>query len=446
MDDGVDGGGLSRAGTSREDHDAVPHAFQHRPKLQRLQLDSEPPRQLFNIMKDLFFFRRKEASLRSQAHIQIRQHSGAGKLRIIEDGSVYEGLLLHLFDHQLALHRQIRDLNAHIFHGKPQKLRRLLLQLRLWQTGISVRRRELQGIKDAASDPEIGIRMNADPGRQLIRPPESDAVDILRKAVGIFLQNMIDLFLISLINLHRQRIGNPVFLQVDHRLAHFLFFFHLCADLHGPAFADPLDLRKALRLLFHDPEGISPEFLHNPRGKRGTDSPDGPGAQIPLDALFVLQNRLHETFHLKLDAVYRMFHIAARKLQPLPLVDGLKAPDAGDLLPVGNQFKNGIAILRIPVYDMIHIAGYLFRGCFIHSDSPDALRKRYLRPAVFPPIGRPVPQAIRISNKGCSKGAAPIPVFSSVPVRPRPCIRPGIPHIFLFRSPQPSSDPQPSWY
>ena len=144
-----------------------------------------------------------------------------------------------------------------------------------------------------------------------------------------------------------------------------LFFFHLGADLHGLPLADPLDLRKALRLLFHDPEGISPEFLHNPRGKRGTDSPDGPGAQIPLDALFVLQDRLHIAFHLKLAAVHGMLHIASVKLQPLALIDGLEASHTGDLLSLSDQLKNGVAVLRIPVYDMLHIAGYL-----LHLTSP----------------------------------------------------------------------------
>ena len=45
----------------------------------------------------------------------------------------------------------------------------------------------------------------------------------------------------------------------------------------------------------------------------------------------------------------------------------------------------------------------------------------------------PILRAIRIFNKGCSKGAAPMPVFSSVLFRSRPCIRPGIPRIFRFR-------------
>ena len=395
MDDGVDGGGLSRAGTSREDHDSVSHTFQHRPKLQLFQLNPKPPCQPFNIQKNLFFLCREEAAVRSQAHIQIRQHSGTGKLRIIEYGSVYECLLLYLFDHQLALHRQIRNLNAHIFCRKSQKLRRLLLQLRLWQTGISIRRRKLQGIKDAASDPKIGIRMNADSGRQFICPAEADTIDILRKAVGIFLQNMINLRPVGLVDLHRQRIGNPVFLEIDHCLAHFLFLFHLRADFHGLALADPLDLRKPFRFLFHDPEGISSELLHDPCGERRTDSPDGSGAQIPLDALLILQNRLREAFHLKLTAVYCMLHIGSRKLQSLSLIDGLKTPDAGNFLPVGNQFKNGIAVLCIPVYDMLHITGYFFRGYFIHSDPPmpaqdgtscDYSARRTPRPAGHPHI------------------------------------------------------------
>ena len=176
---------------------------------------------------------------------------------------------------------------------------------------------------------------------------------------------MIDLRAVGLVDPHGQRVGDPVLLQVDHRLPHFLFFFHLGADLHGLPLADPLDLGKAFRLLLHDAEGVSAKFFHDAGSEGRPHPPDGAGAQIAFDALLILKNGLHIAFHLKLAAVHGMLHIASVKLQPLALIDGLEASHTGDLLSLSDQLKNGVAVLRIPVYDMLHIAGYL-----LHLTSP----------------------------------------------------------------------------
>ena len=247
---------------------------------------------------------------------------------------------------------------------------------------------------------------------------------------------MIDLLFIGLVNAHGQRVGDPVLLQVDHGCALILFFLHLRADLHGLPLADPLHLGQPFRFLLYDAEGILPEFPHDPGRQRGAHAPDGAGAQIPFHALLILRQDLLIAFHLKLAAVHGMLHIAAGKLQPLSLVDGLKASDAGDLLPVRDQLKNGISILRIPVYDMLHISGYLLH---LHPRRPDTGCSLAIRPD---------------TGRGCSHGAAPnhsvLPRLSQRRslhfFRSRPYIRPEIPHIFRCRWQRPSSDPPRSWY
>ena len=63
-----------------------------------------------------------------------------------------------------------------------------------------------QGVENTASNSVVGIRMDADFRRQLVRQPETDSVNVLRQAIGILFHNAVEITAISLVYLHCQRI------------------------------------------------------------------------------------------------------------------------------------------------------------------------------------------------------------------------------------------------
>ena len=143
---------------------------------------------------------------------------------------------------------------------------------------------QLHGIKNTAADTEIGIRMDTDSGRQFICPFKADAINVLRQTVGVFLQDAVYLKPICIVYLDSQGIGNPEFLQIDHRLPHPLLFLQQGADFHGFPFTYPLDFRKTFRFFLHNTEGILSEFPDNSCRKRRAYPFYRPGSQIALDA------------------------------------------------------------------------------------------------------------------------------------------------------------------
>ena len=197
---------------------------------------------------------------------------------------------------------------------------------------MPVHGRQLHSIQYAAADPEIGIRMYSDFGCQLIRPLKAYSVNILRQAVGVFLQDSINLQAVCIVNFNGQRIGNTEFLQVDHRLPHPLLFLQQSGDFHRLSLTYPLDLGKAFRFFFHNPEGILSEFPDDPGRKRRAHSFYRTGTEVSLNARFILRSHMLVAFHLKLVSVNRMGHISACQLQVFPFIQGAEGSHAGDFL------------------------------------------------------------------------------------------------------------------
>jgi len=106
--------------------------------------------------------------------------------------------------------------------------------------------------------------MNPDSCRDLICGSESDSLDIICKPIRIFLQNLMHLHSIPLIDLCCKLGRNSIFLQIDHGFSHILFFFHLRSDLHRLPFTDSLDLCEPFRFFFYNTECILPELFYDP--------------------------------------------------------------------------------------------------------------------------------------------------------------------------------------
>ena len=122
--------------------------------------------------------------------------------------------------------------------------------------------------------------MYADSGGQLVRFFKTDSVNVIRQSVRIFFQNSIQPTSVGIVNLYRQCVGNAELLQINHRLTHFLFIFHLSSNIHGLFFADSLNLRQTFRLLFNDPKRVFSKTLYNPRRQCRSYSLDRSGSQI----------------------------------------------------------------------------------------------------------------------------------------------------------------------
>ena len=129
---------------------------------------------------------------------------------------------------------------------------------------MAISRRLEQCIEESTADPVIGIRMNTDSLRYLIRDLKSHPLDIVRQLVRILLDHRVHSRTVMLIDLHCKVHGDPVLLKEHHGLTHISFFLHLTADLHRHALADALDLSETFRLLLHDPKGVRLELLYDP--------------------------------------------------------------------------------------------------------------------------------------------------------------------------------------
>ena len=143
---------------------------------------------------------------------------------------------------------------------------------------MAVSHRLQEGVEHPRLHPVVGVGENAHLPGDLIRHLKSHARNVVGQAIGIFLQNAVELGAVLLVNFYSEIEGNAVVLQEHHGLAHVLFLLHLLGDGHGHLLADALDLGEALRLLLHNPEGVGFEMADNPGSQSGPDAFYGTGA------------------------------------------------------------------------------------------------------------------------------------------------------------------------
>ena len=134
----------------------------------------------------------------------------------------------------------------------------------LREIDVPLSHRLLERIEKPALDPVIRIRMYPYARGDLVRCLKPDSLYIIRKLVRVLFQDFVYTHSIILVYLCGKSGGDPIFLEIDHCLAHVLLLFYLLCDLSCLALADPFDFRQALRLLFDDPEGVLFKFLYDP--------------------------------------------------------------------------------------------------------------------------------------------------------------------------------------
>ena len=326
-DDGVDGSCLTGTGSSGDNEQAAVDRLDDRADLQLIRLNAFFFTDLLQLFADLRF-------RLSPTQIQIMEHTGRVKLCIVILGSVnmaggrgtvilfrlQQLLLIHLY-HDLLLHLKICQMFLHHCRIYMQKLRRRCQQLLLRQVGMSVCHGLQQRIINAAANPEIRIREYSHFLSNLICHFKSDALDVIRQAVGIFLDNAVHPGTVFVVDFEGQTHGDAVFLQKHHGLAHLLLGLHLLRNSLGHFFADSLYLCQTLRFFLNDAEGICLEPPHNAGSQCCTNTTDRAGSQIALHGCRIFRSFQLIRFHLDLVSVNGMLHITAGCLNKISFTD-----------------------------------------------------------------------------------------------------------------------------
>ena len=296
--------------------------------------------------------------------IQVMEHLRRIQLQIIIVGRIDARLAVLLFHHRLFLDAQVHDMFADILYLHPQKGGRPLHQDVLGEIHMPLRHCLLQDIKEPALYPVIGVRMYADARCNLVCRLKTHALDIVRKLVGIFLQHPVYTHAVVFVYLCRQPDGYPVFLEIDHRLAHLFLLADLEGDLPCLALADALDFRQPLRFLVDDAQRLFLKFSDDARRQGFPHAFDGAGAQIPLDGhqVFRLFHRVGRDFEL--GAVYAVVHVFSGQFQHLAFADEIKVADTGHFPVVIFQVKYRIAVFFIAEHDVLHISCHFLHSCF----------------------------------------------------------------------------------
>ena len=130
------------------------------------------------------------------------QHLCRIQLQIICRRTINADTFPILFNNQLPVHCQIHDMLLHALPAHPQKNHRALLKHFLRKINMAFPRRLLQHIENPATNPEIRIRMNTYPPRNLIGNAEPNPSDILCHLVRIFFNDPVQLRPICIIDFY----------------------------------------------------------------------------------------------------------------------------------------------------------------------------------------------------------------------------------------------------
>ena len=355
----IDRSGFPCAGSSCQHGQAAPYSLQHRFPLLFIQ-----DRTVFFLNPPDFFHHLFPVNL--TGYIQVVKHLRRIQLQIIAGSRIDQNLFPLRPEDNLALHRHIPQPVIHIFRHNSQQLGGSGEQFFPGKINMALPGGLLQHIKNTASNTEIRIRLDPCPAGDLIRDPKTHSLQVVRHAVRIFPNHAVNLRPVFLINLYCQSRGDPVLLQEDHGLPHILLLLHLAGNLPGFPLADALDLRQPLRLPLYNPKGIRPEPAHDPGSQRAAHSLNGPGAQIPFHGHRVLRLFLLIGFNDKLISVGGMFRIMSPGLDQFSLSQKRKSPHTGNLLLTRHQVQHRVAVIAVPVNNMIHISFQHF-----HLPRPD---------------------------------------------------------------------------
>ncbi len=196
-DDRIDGRGLSGSRTSGNDQKPVLHGLHHRTPLDRIQTDPGLFFHLLKLSEDLFFFN-------PALQLQVMEHLCRIQLHVIIPAVKHHRPLRIFFYDQFPVHAEIHHLDLRLRSLHVQKLSGPFQQNISRKAGMSFSGCLLEYIQKAASDPVIGIRMDPDPFCDLICCLKTDAGDVLRQTVWIFLHDLTGPLSVFLIDLHSQ--------------------------------------------------------------------------------------------------------------------------------------------------------------------------------------------------------------------------------------------------
>ena len=124
---------------------------------------------------------------------------------------------------------------------------------------------------------------DAQPGRDPVGALESDAVDLLGEAVGIFPDRRDGAAAVGLVDLDGVCGGDPVGLEKDHHVLDLSLFRPRLADRLGPDRSDPLHFGEAILFALDDVQRLQAEVLDQPGRHDGSDPLDQARGQVFFD-------------------------------------------------------------------------------------------------------------------------------------------------------------------
>ncbi len=218
---------------------------------------------------------------------------------------------------------------------------------------------------DAGPDPDHGLLLDAEPGRDLIGGAKADAADIARQTVWIVGDDLHRRLSVGLEDADRSRRADAVRVQEQHDLADHLLVRPPGDDAPCPLGADAGDLAQAMRLLLDQLEHRLPECPHQLAGVDGPDAADHAGAEIGLDALTRRGLGCLQEGGLELQAMRAVAHPAAVRADELAGGDRRRVPDEGDqvALPARLHPQDAEAGFGVVEGDPFHDPSQRLRRC-----------------------------------------------------------------------------------
>ena len=201
--------------------------------------------------------------------------------------------------------------------------------------------------------------------RDDIGGPKADPPDVIRQAIGVFLNDGNTLGAIGLEDLCRVAGAHVVPLQKEHDIFDLLLLLPALFHLVHTCLSDSGHTKQSVRVALDHLQRILAESLHDPAGKLGTDPPDQSAPQIFFYSVHCRGERLLEALSGKLPAVLCVDLPAAGQLQDTSHMYLGHGSDYRHQFPeaLGPAPDHGITVHLIMVGNALDNAAQLFHRC-----------------------------------------------------------------------------------
>ena len=300
LDDGVQDGGLARAGTAGEHHDLGGCRGIHGLLLLFCQRHGHG---VYDLSHELLRLGNAHGLRRVQEPLHVEGYFGLVNIvarkvhalvisKILDDHALFPLQI----DHGLVGHVRGNGKPGHgLFHKKIARV-----------VNVPVLGEAHEQVEHARLGAQRARLVEAELAGKRIRGGEAYAVYVHGEAVGILAHHGKGLRAVLAIDAHRHVGGHAVGLKKDHELAYALMLRP--GSLHGlkALLAESRQLQHAVRIVIHDVERVRAEMRHDAVGPLGAYALDAAGGKKETYALFRGRKFLLTGGHLNLPAEFRM--------------------------------------------------------------------------------------------------------------------------------------------